>query len=78
MKTTINKKENFVPCSITIHFESQKELNALTTLFNYGPVNSALGKEFDVSAKHLIEVLESLGGDPHLVSNFDKHYKKIL
>ena len=45
MKTTINKPADFFrPCSITITFETQEELDSFGTLCNNGPILEALAK----------------------------------
>lgn len=68
MKTVASKKE-FTPVSITITFESQKELDDFGTLCNYAPLNSIMiMPDYEEFAK--------LGADIHHTEKLTQKLKK--
>lgn len=65
MKTSINKDEaGFKPCSITITFESKRELDALGGLFNSSYITDALEEATESEAcSSMYAPLRELGAD---------------
>lgn len=67
MKLTTNKEippGTFVPCSLTINFEKQEELDLLISLFNSGKVRVALDKiSDDDTTMNIWKKLRDLGGN---------------
>ncbi len=77
MKTTINKPaEFFRPCSITITFETQKELDTFGALCNNGPLLDALYKTGGNLPDY--ETMKELGADVHNVNQQIDNIKKFL
>jgi len=67
MKHTVQKNPaDFTPVSLTVTFESQKELDAFTSMCNCSPICDSMEKH-GCSIFHLVDGLERMGGNPRRV-----------
>ncbi len=74
MKFTTKPATSFAPVSVTFTLETQKELNALGSLFNYVPILTALSEISDDEKiwDNLHEKFNALGADLNRVRVFEK------
>ena len=70
MKVTTKKEEQpkvFTPCSVTIKFEKQSELDMFLTLYNNCPIYDVMqemgGSVRDSSGREMYSILTELGGE---------------
>ncbi len=73
MKTTINtiRIPTFQPLEVTFVIETQAELDALGTCFNYAPNLDSLKEISDVDWEGLYDRFAEVGADIHLTGVFD-------
>lgn len=78
MKHAITEPTNFKPVILTITFENQKELDAIGTLFNSGPISDALTKVFGVGTGSVYESFSKAGARIDGVASLQSKLKEIL
>lgn len=63
MKITSTKNSEFMPCTISITFETQNELDTFAALFNYSAVVSAVEQLSTLNCEKIRDTADSVGAN---------------